>query len=213
MNKKRIIAFIDGYNLYHAIDRLNQDHLKWLDLMQLIKQYVNNSTETIVDVYYFTALATWKNAAGKTGTSPVKRHKDYILALESVGIKTIYGKFKKKNKYCYNCNKSYSSHEEKETDVNIAMYLTNLAHKNKFDKAFIVSADSDLIPPIKLIQSEFTNKEIHVLTPPNYYNITREIRTFCSASKIKQKILKKCLLKEKIKCGSKTIVRDKKYHH
>lgn len=211
MNKKRIIAFIDGYNLYHAIDQLNQDCLKWLDLRELIKQYVRNTTEEIADIYYFTALAKWKNKSGATGTSPVERHKDYILALKSCGVTTVYGKFKKKQKYCHHCKTPHNSHEEKETDVNIAMYLTNLAHKNQFDKAIIVSADSDLIPPIKLIQSEFPEKEVHVLIPPNYYNITREIRDFCNASKIKQKTLKKCLLKGKIQYQTKIIIRDEKY--
>ena len=28
----RVIGFIDGFNLYHAIDDLGQAHLKWVDL-------------------------------------------------------------------------------------------------------------------------------------------------------------------------------------
>lgn len=208
---KKIIAFIDGYNLYHAIDQLNQEQFKWLNLKTLIEQYAHHPTEKIVDIYYFTALADWKLKLGKTGTSPVTRHKDYILALESFGIKTVYGKFKKKIKTCKSCKKTYPTHEEKETDVNIAMYLTNLAHKDEFDKAIIVSADSDLIPPIKLIQSEFEDKQVHVLVPPNYYNITREMRTFCRASKIKKKTLNKCLLEDEIKYQGKTIIKDEKY--
>ncbi len=27
----RIIAYIDGFNLYHAIDSLGKPHLKWLE--------------------------------------------------------------------------------------------------------------------------------------------------------------------------------------
>lgn len=27
-----VIVYIDGFNLYHAIDRLNEPSLKWLDL-------------------------------------------------------------------------------------------------------------------------------------------------------------------------------------
>lgn len=210
--KTRIIAFVDGYNLYHAIKKLNQNHLKWLNLKTLIEQYIHSPTEKIVDVFYFTALAEWKNRRGKTGTSPVERHKDYILALESVGIKTVYGKFKKKNKSCPSCKKLYPTHEEKETDVNIAMYLTALAYEDSFDTAIIVSADSDLIPPIKLIQSKFKNKKIHILVPPNYYDITIEIRSFCKTSKIKKKILNRCLLENKIEYQGNTIIKDIKYN-
>ena len=92
------------------------------------------------------------------------------------------------------------------------MYLTNLAHKNEFDKAIIISADSDLIPPIKLIQSEFANKKVHILIPPNYYNITREFRSNYQYSRIKARILAKCLLEKQINCQTKVVIRDEKYN-
>ena len=69
MVKTRIIAFIDGYNIYHAIDKLNQDYLKWLNLKTLIEQYVHHPSEEIIDIY-FTALAKWKNKPEKTSAYP-----------------------------------------------------------------------------------------------------------------------------------------------
>jgi hypothetical protein len=33
-----VIAYIDGFNLYHAIDDLEKPHLKWLDLNALSKR-------------------------------------------------------------------------------------------------------------------------------------------------------------------------------
>ncbi len=32
---KKVISYIDGLNLYHAIDDLNRPHLKWVDLWAL----------------------------------------------------------------------------------------------------------------------------------------------------------------------------------
>ena len=32
MPRRRVSVYIDGFNLYHAIDALNENHLKWLDL-------------------------------------------------------------------------------------------------------------------------------------------------------------------------------------
>jgi hypothetical protein len=32
MPPDRVVAFIDGFNLYHSILALRQPHLKWLDL-------------------------------------------------------------------------------------------------------------------------------------------------------------------------------------
>ncbi len=33
MKRDRVISFIDGFNLYHAIANLKRPHLKWLDLL------------------------------------------------------------------------------------------------------------------------------------------------------------------------------------
>ena len=32
---KRVAVYVDGFNLYHAIDELRDNQLKWLDLWQL----------------------------------------------------------------------------------------------------------------------------------------------------------------------------------
>ncbi|MBR2082614.1 MAG: NYN domain-containing protein [Elusimicrobiaceae bacterium] len=50
-------------------------------------------------------------------------------------------------------------HEEKLTDVNIAIYLLEIALKNTVDEAVIVSADSDLIPAILAIKRNFPGKK------------------------------------------------------
>ena len=92
-SKKRIITFIDGFNLYHAIDSLHQNHLKWLDLWSLSEAFSKPSTEKVEVVYYFTALATWLPDC-------MKRHKTYIEALESRNVTTVLGHFKKKKAKC-----------------------------------------------------------------------------------------------------------------
>ncbi len=80
----------------------------------------------------------------------------------------IKGKFKQVEKQCRaTCKQIYSTHEEKETDVNIALYLLNEAYKNTFDKALIISGDSDLLPAVKLVKTLFPNKIISVVVPKN----------------------------------------------
>lgn len=32
MTKERVAIFIDGFNLYHGLCELGQDHLKWVNL-------------------------------------------------------------------------------------------------------------------------------------------------------------------------------------
>jgi len=95
----RVQAFIDGFNLYHAIDDLTKTNpskhtYKWLNLKTLMEAYIKPSQEILNDVFYFSAYATWKPS------SHIK-HKTYIEALKSVGVTPILGKFKEKRKTCF----------------------------------------------------------------------------------------------------------------
>jgi hypothetical protein len=54
--------------------------------------------------------------------------------------------------------------EEKGSDVNLATHLLHDAHMNKFDVAVVVSNDSDLLGPIKIVRNEL-NKKVGVLNP------------------------------------------------
>ncbi len=77
------------------------------------------------------------------------------------------GHFKEKDRECKNCHRRWIAHEEKETDVNIALWLLREAYKDNFDEAFILSRDSDLTPAIRMVATEFPNKSIKVISPPN----------------------------------------------
>lgn len=185
--KKRVKCFIDGFNLYHAIDDLRINHLKWVDLYGLASAFIKPSQEILDSVFYFTAYATWKSGA-------FHRHKLYVKALETVGVTPVIGHFKEKYKRCSKCGNHWITHEEKQSDVNLAIYLLHQAHINGFDKALIISADSDLCSVIDLVLDTFPEKEITVLTPPNRYQISREIRSHITTIRIRQKHIKANLL-------------------
>ena len=57
------------------------------------------------------------------------------------------------------------SHEEKETDVNIALYLLDAAYQDLYDRALILTADSDLAPAIRMVRKRFPQKSIKLLQP------------------------------------------------
>jgi len=44
--------------------------------------------------------------------------------------------------------------EEKGSDVNIASHLINDGHKRRYDAAILISNDSDLAEPIKIVRNE-----------------------------------------------------------
>ncbi|HCU24324.1 MAG TPA: NYN domain-containing protein, partial [Deltaproteobacteria bacterium] len=80
---------------------------------------------------------------------------------------TIYGEFKRKDKYCDRCKRSFPGFEEKQTDVNIAIELFRQAVNDTYDTAVILSGDSDLIPAIKANKNTFPNKTVKLVLPPN----------------------------------------------
>ncbi|SEK08296.1 6-hydroxy-3-succinoylpyridine 3-monooxygenase HspA [Marinovum algicola] len=161
----RIFGYVDGFNVYHAIDDANRavrgarSHLKWLNLFSLLQEFTDPAVHSIDAVKFFTAYPTWNK-------EKTERHKNYTRALECAGVTIIEGQFKPKTCFCKNCRTNYKAREEKESDVNIAMHLINDAHLDRFDQAFLVTNDSDLLGPVRLLRNTFDDKQIKVIAPP-----------------------------------------------
>jgi uncharacterized LabA/DUF88 family protein len=54
--------------------------------------------------------------------------------------------------------------EEKGSDVNLATHLLHDAHMGRFDVAVIVSNDSDLLEPVKIVREQL-GKKVGILNP------------------------------------------------
>lgn len=147
----RVSSFIDGFNLYHALKRLDGAHLRWVNLWALMERQIRPRSEELTAVYYFSAYAQWLPAQRE-------RYKKYVAALEASNVVPILGQFKIKDRECPSCSHAWKGHEEKETDVNIALYMLNEAYKNTYDLALLVSRDSDLKPAVKMILDQFPDK-------------------------------------------------------
>jgi uncharacterized LabA/DUF88 family protein len=161
----KILFFVDGFNLYHALDHLEDapDHdryckYKWTSLKKLCGCYVRDKGDFIAEIEYFTTLAFWD--AGK-----VERHKRFIKAQENEGVAVIYGEFKRKSVKCKLCTKNFPVFEEKQTDVNIAVRLLQLAFQDRYDKAIIISGDTDLLPAVRAVRTIFPGKQIGLVIP------------------------------------------------
>ena len=156
---KNVNFYIDGFNIYHSIDKMNNNTLKWINY-KLLCQEILKDDEQINNIFYFSAYATWKQTS-------YLNHRVFIRALINEGINIVLGNFKKKTKYIPNIKYNYEYHEEKETDVNIAINLVRDACRNNCDKAEILSGDSDLVPAISMAKTENPKLEIVIVIPPN----------------------------------------------
>ena len=183
--------FIDGFNLYHALARLDGNHLKWVDLHKLMLRQIQPKSEKIGQIFYFSAFAQWKPAQRE-------RHEHYVKALRSVGVTDVMGHFKEKDRSCRKCGASWKGHEEKETDVNIALYLLNEAFRDSYDRAYVVSRDSDLKPAVEMIRRQFPKKEMIIVAPPHLGHSNDLISVASGKRKIRLEQIETCLFPEVI---------------
>jgi hypothetical protein len=154
----RAVAYVDGFNLYHGIHGLRTPHLKWLDLWALCKQFAPAPDIDLLRVVYCSAFATWL-------PDSYRRHREYLRALTATGVTPLMGRFKRKDRGCFSCGAQWTDHEEKESDVNLAVQLTIDAFRNVFDLALLITADSDFVPAVRAVKTELPKKEIRIVTP------------------------------------------------
>lgn len=203
---KRVTVLVDGFNLYHALLRFNDNRLKWLDLSALSRRLIAPQTETITSISYFSAIAHWL-------PGPAARHREYLKALQATGVEAVLGHFKNKDRRCRSCGATWVGHEEKETDVNIALHLLKGAYSDEYDKALLVTRDSDLVPAVAMVRSEFPNKEIVAVAPPLMGHSSDLLRVCSGRRKITPDQVKTCLLPPQIldEAGRPIVTRPREY--
>lgn len=198
MTARRVSVYVDGFNLYHALDDLGENHLKWLDLWALSETLIRTG-ETVTTVKYFSAYATWMPAS-------YRRHQRYVAALEARGIQFIEGRFKEKPMQCKSCKVRYTAHEEKETDVNIGVHLMADGLKDRFDRALVISADTDLNEAVTLAKAEAAGKQIDIVAPPR-----RKGRNSVALFEVTVGRLRRSLLPAQLVSAGKIIIRPTEY--
>lgn len=172
MAKARAIYYTDGFNLYYGLKDSNWKRYYWLNVRSLAQNLLLANQE-LVDVYYFSSRIS--------GPEEKRiRQSTYLEAIEATdGINVRYGQFYDRPFTCPMCRGTDNVPTEKMTDVNIATQLLVDAFQDRFDAAFVVSGDSDLVPPMKEVRRLFPSKRIVAVFPPN--RISSEIRSVAHA--------------------------------
>ena len=161
MTKQRVIAYIDGFNLYYS--SLKGTKYKWLDIWSMCQSLLSPNQE-LKAVKYFSAQI------GAEFSSPEKpfRQKIYLEALKTnpkVIVKLGYFSthevkmpkaedFRQGKITLVNVVKT----EEKGTDVNLAVQMAVDAVRNEFDYAMLFSNDSDMAYAIQIAAQECKKK-------------------------------------------------------
>ncbi len=163
----RVGLYVDGFNLYHALEALGEKHLRWLDLMALAQLISPSLSSVVTRVVYCSAFYP--------GDSNRKwRHQMYLNALRARGVACELGHFVTEPIDCGNCGVSDAKFTEKEGDLNVALHLLNDAHNDLIDHAYLLTADSDQAATARLFRAQFPNKKLITVSPPGR-NFSNEI--------------------------------------
>lgn len=175
------IVYIDGFNLYFGLraSTVSQKGYKrlpkktyWLDLQKLSEKIVKNND--LIAVKYFTARI-------KGDPAKQDRQNAFLSAIQlhCPKLRIFEGRYLLRQMFCRNCRKISSDiicpscghvnifPEEKKSDVNIATQMLKDAYENNFDIAYLISGDSDIVPPIQVIRSMVPSKKVAVAFPPH----------------------------------------------
>jgi hypothetical protein len=153
--KPRANIYVDGFNLYYGA--LKNTRYKWLDLDCLFRTILPNYD--IHRIRYFSA-----RISGRAGNPQApSRQGTYLRALRTLPNVTIHlGHFLTSEVFMPLAQPSPAGPktvkviktEEKGSDVNLATYLLMDAMHGDCDVAAVVSNDSDLCEPIRIVQQE-----------------------------------------------------------
>jgi len=172
----RAIFYIDGFNFYFLRTK-DQPQFKWLNMKALADEIVPAGTN-VERVNYYTAPVS-----GKIDHDAPRRQQKLLSALRTVPEVAIHnGKFlysekwsalihppkAKPNGYLWNLPAPVlvlvAKTEEKGSDVNLGVHLVRDAFMNAFDVAYVITDDTDLVEPIRIVTQE-VGKQVCIVAP------------------------------------------------
>ena len=184
-----INVYIDGFNLYYGA--LKRTPYKWLDLGKLAEALLPN--DTVQEIHYFTARVSSRPY------NPTAAHDQglYIRALKTIpNLKIKYGHFLTHSVPMYLTNVDppqkvwVDKTEEKGSDVNLGSHLLRDAYTKKFEVAVLITNDSDLAEPVRIVAQEI-GLPVGILNPHQFHS--RELRQYATFLKrIRQGDLASC---------------------
>jgi len=157
----RTNVYIDGFNLYYGV--IKGSPYRWLDLDKLCRLMLPKNE--VGQIKYFTAIVS---ARPHDPDQPV-RQQTYLRAIRTLpNVSVILGHFLSHPVMMPRADKPGQVRvvrtEEKGSDVNLATHLLWDGVRGDYDIAVVVSNDSDLLEPIKIVREEL-NRRVGILNP------------------------------------------------
>ena len=158
-------VYVDGFNLYYGA--VKDTPYKWLNIRRLCELLLPGYS--IARIKYFTARVS----ARKDDPDKPTRQQIYLRALRTLpDLEIVYGSFLSHDVMLPLAEPSpggprfarVTRTEEKGSDVNIAAHLVSDAYQHDFTAAVLVTNDSDLLEPIRIVRHEL-HLDVGILNP------------------------------------------------
>lgn len=184
----KVAFYIDGFNFYFGIKRSFEASngarwgcAYWIDVVKFCESFLSEGQE-LVKVVYFTASPLDPDKSSRQSAF-LNANKE----LNGDRFEIVRGKYMTKTIVCPHCKFAIPRPEEKKTDVNISVRLIGDSVQKKVDSVCLISADTDLIPPLEFILKNCPDVKVRVYFPPA--NSSRDIKDFGFANGMKVKEL------------------------
>lgn len=156
--QRRVIAYVDGFNVYYGLKRKKWNRFLWLSYRDLLETILLPGQD-LVTVKYFTAMSPHGDSK--------RRQQTYLEALEiHGGVEIFLGKIVHRPHRCKQCDSKTNKKQEKESDVRMAVEMILDAVDQRMDEVWLMSRDSDLCPVVERLRERFDIKVV-VIKPPN----------------------------------------------
>ena len=158
----KTILYIDGFNLYYSA--IKATPLRWLNPVALVSRAFSHNQ--IVGTKYFTAKV---NALPNNPGQPIRQMILWRALKTLPNFEIIEGDFRTREVMASVVTppppfiKVFKT-EEKGSDVNLAAHLLLDGFRDKYECAIVVSGDSDLVTPIRMVRDEL-KKPVGILNP------------------------------------------------
>ncbi|OGO71943.1 MAG: hypothetical protein A2Z37_03050 [Chloroflexi bacterium RBG_19FT_COMBO_62_14] len=158
-------VYVDGFNLYYGA--LKDTAYRWLNIRRMCELLLQGYS--IAGIKYFTARVS----ARKDDPEKPTRQQMYLRALRTLpDLEIIYGSFLSHDVMIPLAEPprggprfaKVTRTEEKGSDVNIATHLMHDAYQHNFESAVLITNDSDLLEPIRIVRHEL-GLEVGILNP------------------------------------------------
>lgn len=191
-------VYIDAFNLYHAIDDLNLNYLKWNNLWKLSETIMKGHAKPLVKV-------VWCSAFRRGDTGAKARHRKVAEAIKLCGVDIKLGHETMEPSQCPKCGHRWDIPREKATDINLALTAFQDAVDDVYDAAFFVTADTDQVATLNFIRERFPQKKLFVVTPPGR-ELSKHLFSLADGKiSITERMLDDCVLPLSIGQGTATV--------